>query len=108
MPAIVSQQSNYKGFCMEKYSEKLAKILDFILFGGSVIVIGAWAIGSPLFYNPNGPVMSIFTAISLFFYSWTSIGYSLFSALAFHWKHSFVNDCGRGKSFFSFDAVIRS
>ena len=46
---------------MEKYSEKLARILDFIIFGGSV------ALGMPLFYNPNGPVMSIFTAISLFF-----------------------------------------
>ena len=52
---------------MEKYSEKLARILDFIIFGGSVVVIAAWALGMPLFYNPNGPVMSIFTAISLFF-----------------------------------------
>ena len=52
---------------MEKYSEKLAKILDFIILGGSVIVIGAWVLGKPLFYNPNGPVMSMFTAISLFF-----------------------------------------
>ena len=52
---------------MEQYSEKLARILDFIIFIGSVVVILAWVLGMPLFYNPNGPVMSIFTAISLFF-----------------------------------------
>ncbi|MBP7281710.1 MAG: hypothetical protein KBA66_09050, partial [Leptospiraceae bacterium] len=52
---------------MEKYSEKLAKILDFIILAGTVIVILAWILGKPLFYNPNGPVMSMFTAISLFF-----------------------------------------
>lgn len=52
---------------MEKYSEKLAKILDFIILVGTVIVILAWILGKPLFYNPNGPVMSMFTAISLFF-----------------------------------------
>ncbi|MBK8398350.1 MAG: hypothetical protein IPL26_24300 [Leptospiraceae bacterium] len=51
---------------MEKYSEKLAKSLDFLVFGGSVIVIGAWVLNKPLFYNPDGPVMSIFTALSLF------------------------------------------
>lgn len=51
---------------MEKYSETLARILDFIILVGSVVVIGAWMLGMPLFYNPNGPVMSIFTAISLF------------------------------------------
>ena len=42
---------------MEKYSEKLARILDFIIFVGSVVVILAWVLGKPLFYNPNGPVM---------------------------------------------------
>lgn len=51
---------------MEKYSEKLAKILDFAIFGGSILVIGAWILGKPLFYDSNGPVMSLFTAISLF------------------------------------------
>ena len=51
---------------MEKYSERLAKILNFIIFFGTIIVIGAWFAGKPLFYSPNGPVMSIFTAISLF------------------------------------------
>lgn len=51
---------------MKKYSENLTKVLDFIVFAGSATVIGAWIIGMPLFYNPNGPVMSIFTAISLF------------------------------------------
>lgn len=52
---------------MEDYSEKIAKILDIIIFGGSIIVICAWLLGMPLFYTPDGPVMSIFTAISLFF-----------------------------------------
>ena len=51
---------------MEKYAEKVARILDIIIFGGSIVAIGAWLLGMPLFYDPNGPVMSIFTAISLF------------------------------------------
>jgi hypothetical protein len=52
---------------MEKTSEKLAIILDFLVFGGSILVIGFWLFGAPLFYTSTGPVMSIFTAISLFF-----------------------------------------
>ncbi len=52
---------------MEKYSEKLAILLDSLVFGGSILVIGAWLVGLPLFYTSTGPVMSIFTAISLFF-----------------------------------------
>jgi len=51
---------------MEKYAEKLAKILDVVIFGGSIVAIGAWVFGMPLFYDANGPVMSMFTAISLF------------------------------------------
>ncbi len=51
---------------MEKYSEKLAIILDFIILGGSLVAMGAWILGTPLFYDTNGPVMSIFTAISIF------------------------------------------
>ena len=59
-------QYNIEWDFMEKYSENFAKILDFTVFVGSAAVIGGWIIGMPLFYNPNGPVMSIFTAISLF------------------------------------------
>ena len=66
---------------MEKYSEKLARILDFIIFVGSVVVILAWVLGKPLFYNPNGPVMSIFTAISLFF--WLVFDWPRYFALPF-------------------------
>lgn len=49
------------------YSEKLARILDIGIFIGSIAVIFAWLIGKPFFYTTDGPVMSIFTAISLFF-----------------------------------------
>jgi hypothetical protein len=51
---------------MEKYSEKLAKVLDFFIFGASIVAILAWVVGKPLLYDQHGPVMSIFTAISLF------------------------------------------
>ncbi|MCB1179528.1 MAG: hypothetical protein KDK36_18255 [Leptospiraceae bacterium] len=52
---------------MEEFSEKLGRILNILTFAGSIIVIVAWIIGHPLFYTSNGPVMSIFTAISLLF-----------------------------------------
>lgn len=51
---------------MEKYSEKIAIFLDFLILIGSMIVMGCWFFGSPLFYHPSGPVMSVFTSLSLF------------------------------------------
>lgn len=54
---------------MEKNLEKLAKTLDALIFVGSISVIFFWLIGKPLFYSSNSPVMSIFTALSLFIIS---------------------------------------
>ncbi|HMV42702.1 MAG TPA: hypothetical protein PK079_25545 [Leptospiraceae bacterium] len=68
---------------MENYSEKVARFLDFSILIGSVIVILAWAFGMPLFYNPNGPVMSIFTAISLFTIVGLRLATKYFSLWAF-------------------------
>ncbi len=51
---------------MEKNSERIAIVLDFLIFGGSVLCILMWFLGNPLFYRADGPVMSIFAAISLF------------------------------------------
>ncbi len=51
---------------MEKNSEKLAEMIEIGILIGSILVIGAWALGMPFFYATNAPVMSIFTAISLF------------------------------------------
>ncbi|XDD41961.1 hypothetical protein AB3N58_11710 [Leptospira sp. WS60.C2] len=50
---------------MEKRFLKWAEILDFIILIGSTITLLAWIFGAPLFYRPDGPVLSIFTAISL-------------------------------------------
>ncbi|MCB1140974.1 MAG: hypothetical protein KDK54_01960 [Leptospiraceae bacterium] len=50
---------------MEEYSDKLSRFFDSLTFAGSILVILFWSVGSPLFYTPDGPVMSIFTAISL-------------------------------------------
>lgn len=51
---------------MEKRSERIAIILDFLVFAGSVLCIAMWILGKPLFYSNDGPVMSVFAAISLF------------------------------------------
>ncbi|XDD45570.1 hypothetical protein AB3N60_12745 [Leptospira sp. WS39.C2] len=51
---------------MEKRFLRWAEILDgFILLGSSLTLI-AWIFGFPFFYRADGPVLSIFTAISLF------------------------------------------
>ncbi|MCX7999800.1 MAG: hypothetical protein N3A69_12765 [Leptospiraceae bacterium] len=54
---------------MKENFEKIVKILDSLIFAGSVLVVFFWLIGKPLFYSPNSPVMSIFTALSLFIIS---------------------------------------
>ncbi|TGL88808.1 hypothetical protein EHQ68_09240 [Leptospira congkakensis] len=50
---------------MEKRFGTWAEILDITILIGAVIVLVAWVLGFPLFYLTDGPVMSIFTAISL-------------------------------------------
>ncbi|MCB1160241.1 MAG: hypothetical protein KDK45_22250, partial [Leptospiraceae bacterium] len=50
---------------IEKLSEKLAIFFYFLCFLGSIIVIFFWFLEKPLFYTASGPVMSIFTALSL-------------------------------------------
>jgi hypothetical protein len=40
--------------------------LDLILGVGSAVVIGAWLAGQPVFYSASAPVLSPFTALSLF------------------------------------------
>ncbi|EMY71518.1 hypothetical protein [Leptospira vanthielii] len=50
---------------MEKRFLTWAEILDFVIFIGSAVVLIAWILGSPLFYRADGPVLSIFSAISL-------------------------------------------
>ncbi len=50
---------------MEKRFLTWAEILDFVILIGSTVVLIAWILGSPLFYHADGPVLSIFSAISL-------------------------------------------
>ncbi|TGM61512.1 hypothetical protein [Leptospira vanthielii] len=50
---------------MEKRFLTWAEILDFVILIGSTVVLIAWILGSPLFYRTDGPVLSIFSAISL-------------------------------------------
>lgn len=50
---------------MEKRFQTWAEILDIAILIGSTIVIIAWIIGEPLLYRMDGPVLSIFSAISL-------------------------------------------
>ncbi|ABZ93689.1 Hypothetical protein LBF_1166 [Leptospira biflexa serovar Patoc strain 'Patoc 1 (Ames)'] len=54
-----------KESCMEKRFGTWAEILDITILIGTLIVLGAWVFGVPLFYRTDGPVLSIFTAISL-------------------------------------------
>ncbi len=51
---------------MEKRLERIAEILDIGILIGSSIAVVAWMIGAPLFYRTDGPVLSIFTSISIF------------------------------------------
>lgn len=44
---------------------KLARCVDLLLVVGALAVIVAWFAGFPILYSDAGPVMSIFTAISL-------------------------------------------
>ncbi|EKJ87824.1 hypothetical protein CLV96_3603 [Leptospira meyeri] len=50
---------------MEKRFGTWAEILDIMILIGTLVVLGAWILGVPLFYRTDGPVLSIFTAISL-------------------------------------------
>lgn len=50
---------------MEKRFLKWAEILDFIILFGSTITLLAWIFGAPILYRTDGPVLSIFTSISL-------------------------------------------
>ncbi len=58
---------------MQNQFEKIARILDWGILIGSVVVIFAWLIGKPLFYSTSEPVMSIFTAISLLILSFVRL-----------------------------------
>ncbi len=50
---------------MEKRLERFAEVLDIGILIGASIAVGAWVFGTPLFYRTDGPVLSIFTAISI-------------------------------------------
>lgn len=50
---------------MDKQFLRWSEILDWIIFIGSSFFILAWIFGVPLFYQTEGPVLSIFTAISI-------------------------------------------
>lgn len=45
---------------------RAATAIDALLGAGSAAVMAAWLLGQPLFYSPSAPVMSPFTALSLF------------------------------------------
>ncbi|GBF50384.1 hypothetical protein LPTSP4_19090 [Leptospira ryugenii] len=51
---------------MKIQKSKLAELIDLVVLVASIVVIFAWAIGKPLFYETNGPVLSIFTGVSIF------------------------------------------
>ncbi|TGM43974.1 hypothetical protein EHQ92_14825 [Leptospira biflexa] len=51
---------------METRFVKWAEILDFLILIGASLALVTWIFGVPLFYKMDGPVLSIFTAISLF------------------------------------------
>ncbi|PJZ44889.1 hypothetical protein [Leptospira brenneri] len=51
---------------MEKRFKTWVEILDIAILIGSSVLLIAWFLGYPLFYRTDGPVLSIFTAISLF------------------------------------------
>ncbi|TGM70833.1 hypothetical protein EHQ96_03625 [Leptospira levettii] len=50
---------------METRFLKWAEILDFLILISSSVTLVAWIFGVPLFYHADGPVLSIFTSISL-------------------------------------------
>jgi len=51
---------------MKQRINQFENILEFMLLTATVVVTFFWFIGKPLFYSISQPVMSIFTAISLF------------------------------------------
>lgn len=51
---------------MEKRLVQWGEILDILILVGSCLSIVAWIVGVPFFYKIDGPVISIFTLISLF------------------------------------------
>ena len=44
---------------------QISIILEFIILAVSIVIASSWLLGSPLFYSDSGPVMSVFTALSL-------------------------------------------
>ena len=51
---------------LERTRLRLATALDLLLGLGSAVVMAAWLAGHPLFYSATAPVLSPFTALSLF------------------------------------------
>jgi hypothetical protein len=51
---------------LERTPLRLTTAIDLLLAVGSAAVMGAWLLGSPILYSPSTPVMSAFTALSLF------------------------------------------
>jgi hypothetical protein len=51
---------------LERTRLQLTTAIDVVLGVGSATVIGAWLLGQPLLYSTSAPVMSPFTALSLF------------------------------------------
>jgi hypothetical protein len=54
---------------MNPFKENITQFFHYLTFIGSIAVITFWMIGSPILYTDSGPVMSIFTSISLFMLS---------------------------------------
>ncbi|MDH5655517.1 MAG: hypothetical protein OEZ34_06385 [Spirochaetia bacterium] len=44
---------------------QISLILEFIIFSASIAIAASWILGTPLFYSDSGPVISVFTALSL-------------------------------------------
>lgn len=51
---------------LERSRLQLTTAIDLVLAAGSAAVLAAWVLGRPILYAPEAPVMSPFTALSLF------------------------------------------
>ena len=51
---------------LERSRLQLTSAIDLVLAVGSAAVMAAWLLGRPILYAPDAPVMSAFTALSLF------------------------------------------
>jgi hypothetical protein len=51
---------------LERTPRRVTTVIDLLLAVGSAAVIAAWLLGRPILYSPTSPVMSAFTALSLF------------------------------------------